>query len=119
MGDDRRRNGGNIKTRSQRIGSAICIKKFLQRQLEEKKEGPQKLNTFICEKEESKRRVELKTDYNRLLNKSYQKKRRQGSSNSYIKQIPTSTPLTSAKKKEKQIDASTSNQTFIQTNKLL
>jgi hypothetical protein len=35
----------------------------------------QRLKDFICEKEESKRRVELKMDYDRLVEKSYQKKR--------------------------------------------
>jgi hypothetical protein len=51
-------------------------------------------------------------DYDRLVDKSYQKKRRRGLSNSYIDQIPTSTlGTTTNKNKEKQIDASTTNLT--------
>jgi hypothetical protein len=72
----------------------------------------QRIKAFIHEKEESRRRVELKMDYDRLVDKSYQKKRRRGLSNSYIDQIPTSTPgTTTNKNKEKQIDASTTNLT--------
>jgi hypothetical protein len=52
----------------------------------------------------------LKTDYERSVDKSYQKKRQRGSPNSYIKQIPASTSGTATNQnKEKQIDASTTN----------
>jgi hypothetical protein len=58
------------------------------------------------------RRVELKTDYERSVDKSYQKKRRRGSPNSYIEQIPASTLGTATNKnKENQIDASTTDPT--------
>jgi hypothetical protein len=54
----------------------------------------------------------LKTDYERSVDKSYQKKRRRGSPNSYIEQIPASTLGTATNKnKENQIDASTTDPT--------
>jgi hypothetical protein len=76
----------------------------------------QRLEAFICEREEIRRRkppVEFKMDYERLVDKSYQKKR-QGLPNSYIKQIPASTSgTTTNKNKEKQIDASTTDPTNV------
>jgi hypothetical protein len=49
-------------------------------------------------------------DYERSVDKSYQKKRQRGSLNSYIEQIPVSMSGTSTNKnKEKQIDASTTD----------
>jgi hypothetical protein len=54
----------------------------------------------------------VKTDYERSVDKPYQKKRQRGSLNSYIKQIPVSMSGTSTNKnKEKQIDASTTDPT--------
>jgi hypothetical protein len=49
----------------------------------------------------------LKTDYERSVDKSYDKKRQPGSPNSYIKQIPTSTSVT-ATDKNKEIHVSMS-----------
>jgi hypothetical protein len=71
-----------------------------QRELEEKnKVDPEKLKFFIKMQEETKRKIELKTDYDRPLLKSLQKKRRGGSPNSYIEQVPASTSSADAKKK--------------------
>jgi hypothetical protein len=50
----------------------------------------------------------LKTDYERLMDKSYAKKKQRGSPNSYIEQIPTSTIGTATTDKNKEIPASTS-----------
>jgi hypothetical protein len=65
-----------------------------QEELEAKKyEGrKERLKAFIDDKETKRRRkLPLKTDYERSVDKSYAKKRQRGSSNSYIEQIPAST----------------------------
>ena len=61
-----------------------------KRELEEKKKDPKKLKFFIQMKEETKRKLDLDTDYDRSLHKSLEKKRRGGSPNSYIENIPHS-----------------------------
>jgi hypothetical protein len=48
----------------------------------------------------------LKTDYERLVDKSYAKKKQRGSPNSYIKQIPASTSGTATTDKNKEIPTS-------------
>jgi hypothetical protein len=55
--------------------------------------------------------VQLKTDYEHLVDKSYAKKRQRGSPNSYIEKIPVSTSGTATNKNKEQIDASTTNRT--------
>ena len=83
---------------------------FRQRQREEKeKVDPAKLSFFKKMKEETKKQVLLKTDYDRSLTKSLEKKRRGGSPNSYIEEIAASTSSKVPSKKKKQIDASTSS----------
>jgi hypothetical protein len=55
-----------------------------------KNEGrKERLKAFIDEKETKRRRkLPLKTDYERSVDKSYAKKRQRGSPNSYIEEIP-------------------------------
>jgi hypothetical protein len=68
----------------------------------------ERLKDFIYEKEARRRRkLPLKTDFERSVDKSYAKKRQRGSSNSCIEQIPASTSVT-ATDKNKEIHASTS-----------
>jgi hypothetical protein len=68
----------------------------------------ERLKAFIDEKEAKRRRKPpLKTDYERSADKSYAKKRQQGSLNSYIEQILASTSGT-ATDKNKEIPASMS-----------
>jgi hypothetical protein len=50
----------------------------------------------------------LKTDYERLVDKSYAEKRQRGLPNSYIEQIPALTSGTATTDKNKEIPASTS-----------
>jgi hypothetical protein len=50
----------------------------------------------------------LKSDYERLVEKSYAKKKQRGSPNSYIEQIPASTSGTATTNKNKEIPTSTS-----------
>lgn len=65
---------------------------FKQRQREEnEKVDPAKLSFFKKMKEQTKKQVLLKTDYDRSLTKSLEKKRPGGSPNSYIEEIAAST----------------------------
>jgi hypothetical protein len=84
-----------------------------------KNEGhKESLNAFIDVKETKRRRKPpLKTDYERSVDKSYAKKRQQGSPNSYIEQIPASTSGTATTGKNKEIPASTSGTATIEKNK--
>jgi hypothetical protein len=64
---------------------------------------------LIDDKETKRRRkLPLKTDYERSVDKSYAKKKQRGSPNSYIEQIPASTSGTATRDKNKEIPTSTS-----------
>jgi hypothetical protein len=89
-------------------------------ELEAKKnEGrKERLKAFINEKEAKRRRKpQLKTDYERSVDKSYAKKRQRGSPNSYIEKIFASTSGTATTDKNKEIPASTSGTTATDKNK--
>jgi hypothetical protein len=82
-----------------------------QEELEAKKnEGrTERLKAFIHDKETKRRRkLPLKTDFERSVDKSYAKKKQRGSPNSYIEQIPASTSWTAAPDKNKEIPSSMS-----------
>jgi hypothetical protein len=86
----------------------------------QKNEGrKERLKAFIDEKEAKRRRkLPLKTDHERLMDKSYAKKRQRGSPNSYIEQIPASTSGT-ATDKNKEVPASTSGPPQTRTRRYL
>jgi hypothetical protein len=69
----------------------------------------ERLKALIDDKETKRRRkLPLKTDYERSVDKSYAKKKQRGSPNSYIEQIPASTSGTATRDKNKEIPTSTS-----------
>jgi hypothetical protein len=84
-----------------------------------KNEGrKERLKAFIDEKETKRRRKPpLKMDYERLVDKSYAKKRQRGSPNSYIEQIPGSTSGAATTDKNKEIPASMSGTAATDKNK--
>jgi hypothetical protein len=82
-----------------------------QEELEAKKnEGrKERLKAFIDDNVTKRRRkLPLKTNYERSVDKSYAKKKQRGSPNSYIEPIPASTSRTATIDKNKEILASTS-----------
>jgi hypothetical protein len=88
-------------------------------ELEAKNEGrKERLKAFIDEKETKRRRkLPLKTDYERSVDKSYAKKRQRGSPNSYIEQIPASMSGTATTDKNTKIPVSTSGIAATDKNK--
>jgi hypothetical protein len=69
----------------------------------------ERLKAFIHDKETKRRRKPpLKMDYERSVDKSYDKKKQRGLPNSYIEQIPASTSATATTDKNKEIPALTS-----------
>jgi hypothetical protein len=76
----------------------------------QKNEGrTERLKAFIHDKETKRRRkLSLKMEYERLVDKSYAKKKQRGSPNSYIEKIPALTSGTATTDKNKEIHASMS-----------